>query len=147
MKNTASIEIDRPIEEVFKVTTERMPEWSKTVVEEKVIEETLEGVGTKFHMVTEERGRRMDFQGVVTRFDPPRESAARMVGKAFNIESAFTFEDLGGRTRVNQTASVTGNGLFKPMMMILGLVMGRAGCKAAEEELVCLKQYCEGQHG
>jgi hypothetical protein len=69
LHSLASVEIDRPIDEVFTYTNEKVPEWSLTVVEDEVIEDKS-GVGTTFRCVTEERGRRMDFQGVITQWEP-----------------------------------------------------------------------------
>ena len=39
MRSLASIEIDRPIDEVFTYTNEKVAEWSLTVVEDEVIEQ------------------------------------------------------------------------------------------------------------
>ena len=70
MHSTVSIEIDRPIDEVFTYTNEKVAEWSLTVVEDEPIQDTG-GVGTTFRCVTEDHGRRMEFHGVVTHWDPP----------------------------------------------------------------------------
>jgi hypothetical protein len=51
------IEIDRPIEDVFRLTLDHVPEWSLTVIEDEVLEENSEGVGTTFRIVTEEHGK------------------------------------------------------------------------------------------
>ena len=110
MQNEGSVEIDRPIDEVFLHTNACVAEWSIVVVENEVLEEKPEGVGTTFRTVTEDHGRRMEFQGVVTRHDPPHASAVRMIGKAFDIEAEYSFEDLSGRTRVTQRSSVSGKG-------------------------------------
>ncbi len=55
MHSIASIEIDRPIGEVFAYTNEKVAEWSLTVVEDEIIEDK-HGVGTTFRCVTEESG-------------------------------------------------------------------------------------------
>jgi hypothetical protein len=59
MKQQASVEIDRPIDEVFDYTNNHVAEWSITIVENEVIEEKPEGVGSTFRCVTEDHGRRM----------------------------------------------------------------------------------------
>jgi hypothetical protein len=82
MQNTASIEIDRSIEEVFDFTLNHVSEWSTIVVEDEVIDLIADGgVGTTFRVVTEERGKRMEFDGLVTRHDPPHQSTVQMIGK------------------------------------------------------------------
>lgn len=62
MHSLAGIEIDRPIDEVFTYTNDKVAEWSLTVVENEVIDDK-DGVGTTFRCVTEDNGRRLDLQG------------------------------------------------------------------------------------
>lgn len=143
MEYSASIEIDRPIEVVFELTNEHLPEWSKIVVEEQLIHKTPEVVGTTFRSVTESNGNRMVFDGTVTNYEPPHLNAVHLIGETFDIETAFTFEDLGGRTRVTQYSSVQGKGFFRLLFKLLGKFMYKSGCKASLKELQNLKQFCE----
>ena len=57
----------------------------------------------------------MDFQGVVTLWEPPTKSAISLTGKIFAIEAEHRFEDLHGRTRVTQESTVSGTGFVKIM--------------------------------
>ncbi len=143
MHNEASIEIDRPIDEVFRLTNEHVAEWSIIVIEDEVLSRTPEGVGTTFRTVTEDQGKRMEFQGVITQHDPPHVNAIRLTGTMFDIETKFTFEEHSGRTRVTQTASVTGKGFFKFFMFVFGWMMNRSHCEASKNELDSLKRFCE----
>lgn len=145
MHSQTSIEIDRPIDEVFRLTTEHMPEWSRILVEDEILQQTPEGVGTTFRTVTADHGRRMEFQEVITQYDPPCVNAVQMTGDMFDIETEFRFEDLGGRTRVSQTADVTGKGAFRVFLFLFGWLMIKANCKASQVELENLKQYCESE--
>ena len=146
MHSIASIEIDRPIDEVFAYTNDKVAEWSLTVVEDEVTEDK-NGVGTTFRCVTEEHGRRMDFQGVVTLWEPPTKSAISLTGKTFDIEAEYRFENLHGRTRVTQASNVTGKGLIKIMFFLFGWFMNKEGCKAVANELENLKAKLEGLPG
>jgi hypothetical protein len=146
MESAFSVEIDCPIEEVFEYTNNNVAEWSIVVVEEEVINETAEGVGTTFRVVTEDRGKRMEFAGVVTRHEPPTANSIEMVGQFFDIAAAYTFEDLGGRTRVSQTSSVQGKGFFKVVFFLTGWLMKKSSCDALEKELNQLKRLCEERH-
>ena len=143
MQSERSIEIDRPIHEVFRLTHEDVAEWSIVVVEDEVIDEKPEGVGTTFRSVTEDHGKRMEFQGVITAYDPPNTLAIELIGKMFDIEAAYTFEDLGGRTKVTQFSKVQGKGLLKLFFLMCGWMMNKANCDAQDKELNSLKQYCE----
>jgi hypothetical protein len=144
MQSEMSVEIDGPLEEVFeRFASANAAEWSLIVVEDEVLEETPDVVGTTFRTVTEERGRRMDFAGVVTRHDPPRAHAVRMVGKQFDIEALYLFEDIDGRTRLTQQSTVNGKGFFRAMFLFFGWMMRRSSCDALEQELTSLKRLIE----
>lgn len=143
MRSEASIQIDRPIEEVFALTTTRVADWSIMVVEDEVVEEKPEMVGTRFRTVTEERGHRMEFDGVVILHQAPTAHTVEMKGKQFDIEAAYRFEDLGGRTRVTVRSRVTAHGFTKVMFVLIGWAMKRSGCKAQAKELASLKRLVE----
>ena len=95
MQSTAAIDINCPIDHVFHVTTERVVEWSHIVVEDEPIDEKPQGVGSTFRCVTEDRGKRMTFDGVVTEHDPPPAHAIAMTGKMLDLQAAYPFEPLG----------------------------------------------------
>lgn len=143
MQTHANIEIDRPIEEVFELTNHHVAEWSLVVVDSEELHQTTEGVGSTFRMITEDRGNRMEFDGVVTRFEPPFSSAVHMTGQMFDILAEYEFEDLGGRTRVTQVSTVTGKGIAYVMFLLMGWLIRRSSCKAGRHELESLKAYCE----
>ena len=145
MKNSGTIVIDRSIDVVFELATNRMPEWSKIVVEETVFLEKPDGVGTTFKTITEENGKRMEFDGEVIRHQPPNLNAVKLMGKFFDIETEFQFEDVAGSTRVTQFADVNGKGVFKVILFVMGWLMSKAHCEASQRELECLKAFCESQ--
>tara|TARA_R110002072_G_scaffold233795_1_gene391347 strand:+ start:11561 stop:12016 length:456 start_codon:yes stop_codon:yes gene_type:complete len=145
MKTKASVEISRPIEEVFDFTNNHVVEWSITVVEDTVIEETPDRVGTTFKCITQSNGRKMNFQGVVTRWEPPHVSAIDLVGDAFGIEAAYFFERTPAGTRVTQKSVISPKGLLKVFFFLFGWMMGPAGCKEAQRELDNLKSVLESR--
>ncbi|MCH5373981.1 MAG: SRPBCC family protein, partial [Planctomycetes bacterium] len=130
MKSTGSVIIDRPIDEVFKLTNEHVAEWSIVVVAEERDEQTPDVVGSTFRTVTEDHGRKMEFQGVVTHYDPPTFSAVQLTGDAFDIEARYTFEEADGQTRVTQDSDVDGKGFFKVMLFLFGWAMKKSSCQA-----------------
>ncbi|TWT51772.1 SRPBCC family protein [Allorhodopirellula solitaria] len=146
MHSLASIEIDRPIREVFAYTNEKVPEWSLTVVEDEVIEDR-KGVGTTFRCVTEEKEHRMSFEGVITLWEPPTKSAVTLTGKNFDINAVYLFEDLNGRTRVTQESTVIGKGFVRIIFFVFGRLMSKQGCTAACRELESLKKKLESGAG
>ena len=144
MENVASIEINCPIDKVYQLATEKMPEWSLVVMDDQVIEEKPGGVGSTFRTITEDHGRRMEFDGVVTKCSPPCLHAVEMKGRVFDIESEFVFERISPvMTKVTQRAKVKGKGLFGVVMFLTGWLMKKSQCEASENELKSLKRYCE----
>lgn len=145
MKSTGSIIIDRPMEEVFKLTNERVPEWSIVVIEEERDEQTPGVVGSTFRTVTEDHGKKMEFQGIVTEYLVPTFSAVKLTGDAFDIEVEYTFENIDGKTRVTQDSDVSGKGFLKLFFLLFGWAMHKANCKAAQDEMESLKRFCESR--
>ena len=147
MRSTTSIEIDRPLEEVFDYTMNNVAEWSTIVVEDEVIEKKNGGgVGTTFRSVTEERGQRMEFAGEVTHYDRPAASTVVLKGKSFDIEAAYTFEAIDkNRTQVTQNSDVSPMGFLKVFFFLFGWLMKKSGCDAAQKEFENLKRHCEAR--
>lgn len=144
MKTEASILIHRPIAEVFAKTRDDVTVWSSTCVEDEVIESINNGgVGTTSRLVTEDRGRRMEFEGVVTEHNPPRQARVFFVGQVFDLDVNYLFESVGSGTRITQKAIIQGKGFAKVMFLLFGWAMKKSGCKAQEHELAALKDYCE----
>ena len=87
----------------------------------------------------------MEFQGVVTRHDPPNLSACQLTGSSFDIDAEYTFENLSGRTRVTVESIVTPKGFLKVVFFLTGWAMKGAGCKAQVNELESLKRIRESR--
>ena len=143
MENKLNIEIECPIEEVFRITNEQVAEWSLIVVANSLLEEGPRGVGTRFQTITEEQGHRLVFDGVVTCYEPPFKSAIKLTGKMFDIETEFNFQELFGKTQVTQTAKVCGRGFFEFYIILFGWFIKRGHCRANRKELENLKRFCE----
>jgi hypothetical protein len=145
MQTEMSIEIERPITQVFDYTTNNVAEWCSVVVKDEVIDKKPEGVGTTFRVITEERGHRMELDGVVTRHEPPTAHTVFMKGKQVDIEAEYFFKDLGGRTRVTQRSTVKGKGFVKLMLFLFGWLMKKSSRNALEKELSNLKRLIEAR--
>lgn len=142
MRTEGSVEINRPMEEVFRLTNDHVADWSTIVIEDHPINDD-KGVGARFRTVTEENGRRMEFDGVVTRYEPPHASAVHLAGPYFDIDVEYLFEKLADSTRVMQISTVTGKGFFGVIFKVFGWMMCRSSNDALEKELANLKRFCE----
>jgi uncharacterized protein YndB with AHSA1/START domain len=95
-----TVEVDRPIDEVFAylVDVERLPEWQAGVSEVRAdgpIEQ-----GARFRDVREFMGRRASSTLEVTAFEPPRRFAVRVVDGPIAYEIDHGLEESNGRTSV-----------------------------------------------
>lgn len=146
MQNETSIIIDGPIDKVFDLTLNNVAEWSNVVTREEILEDRNNGgVGTRMLIYTSDRGNEMVFDSEVINLDRPHTSAIKMTGKHFDIEAAYHFEDLGGRTKMTQFSTVEGKGFTKFMFSMFGWLMKRASCDAQNKELCSLKAYVEAR--
>lgn len=145
MRQQASVEIARPIDEVFEYTNNNVAEWSLTVVEDEMLETTPERIGSTFRCVTEDHGCRMDFSGEVIRYEPPNLSRIYLTGKRFDIDAEYRFEGLDGATRVTLESVVYPRGLTRVFFVLAGWMFHKSGCRAQQAELDNLKQILEGR--
>ena len=144
MRTEGSVEIDRAIEDVFRLTNDDVSRWSQVVIEDEVIEKRPGNIGTTFRSVTEDRGRRMEFLGTLTQYEPPTFSAVHLVGEMFDLDVEYLFEDLGeGKTKVTQRSNVAAKGLIKFFFLLWGWAMRGSSRRALQVELQNLKKFCE----
>ena len=146
MITEGSIVVDRQIEDVFDYTTSNVAEWSDIVIEEEMVEEKPDGVGSKFRTVTEDRGRRMEFLGETLEHNRPKLSRVFLRGDAFEMDVEYRFEELSGKTRVSQKSNVKGKGMFRVLLPVMGVLMRKSGCRALQKELENLKRCCEDRY-
>lgn len=145
MRTELSVEIERPIEEVFAKALDDVAAWSIIVVEDELIEETPEIVGSTFRTITEENGRRMEFIGMVMEHEPPHRSRVELTNKAFNLDVTYLFEPTSSGTRVTQYSEAKPNGLVMKLMFgVMAPFMRKSSCDAQSKELNSLKAFCEG---
>jgi hypothetical protein len=147
MQIHVSVEIDRPIEEVFQYTTQHVPEWNSTVVEHQIIEDVSRGdVGTLFRSVMVDKGRRLDFRGTVIDHDPPRHTLLHLSGQYFDMVIDYRFEDLRDRTRVTQDTEVLGKGFNKFVLAAIGWLLQDSAARPIQLELDHLKRRLESRN-
>ena len=146
MKGTYSIDIERPREQVFAFLDddENLPKMVPNLVDQGVIEETPEKVGTTFWHVYEEKGRRMKMTGVVTEHRPPERMAVKLDGAFFGLKVTYELEALGPTsTRLTQHSEARFKHVFKLMGLIFGAKMEREGKQAQVECFATMKALIE----
>ncbi len=141
-----SVEINRPLEEVFNYVANRenLPEWSTLVQEvQKETQGALEE-GARFTTVAKFLGRRFETPYEVVVHDPPRRHTDRSRGGPFEQEYTHIFEEAaGGGTRLTQVSDAEPGGFFK----LAGPLLERAGRRQFRADLENLKDIQEAQGG
>ena len=145
MRTQGSIEIDRPIDDVFRLTNDHVAEWSLTVVSDEILERTANVVGTTFHTVTNGHGATMEFDGVVTAYEPPFRNVVSLSCKSFDLDVEYQFEVVGEGTRVTQISDVHPKGFLKIIFALFGWLMVRSSGDELTKELQSLKSFCESR--
>jgi carbon monoxide dehydrogenase subunit G len=70
------------------------------LVESEPLDEGQPALGSRFHDVFEEHGRRIELEAELVEFDPPRAQTVKLTGSAFEATSAQRLESVDGGTRL-----------------------------------------------
>ena len=131
MRVEESIEINRPLEEVFDymANPENLPEWTGLVVEVGDVQTSTSGPlqeGDAFTLVGKFLGRRFETPYERTSYEPNRRYTDRATGgPVSNQEWRYTFEELAGGTRLTRVAEGEPEGFFKLADPIIERVLKR----------------------
>ncbi len=146
MKTTYSVEIDAPPARVFHFIedSDRVMEWLPNIVENENTEVTPEKVGTKFRQVYVENGRRIEMQGVVTKFEKDRRLACAITGNRVDLNVDYQLVDLDGRTRLTQVTDIFFKGFFVRLIFKMAArFSSKASAQPLDERFAKLKQLAE----
>ena len=118
-----TIEIDRPIDEVFAYLTDvqRLPEWQSSVTWVQPPESMA--AGARVEELREFMGRRAKSTLEVDAYEPPARFALRAVEGPVRYDVDHRLQDVGGRTRmaVVGTAKVPGMLSFAARPLVKGI--------------------------
>jgi len=139
-----SIEIQKPVQEVWDFVNDpsRLKEWLPTLVEERPLNDILEGVGARFEQTYNEGSRTMTLTGECTFFEPTTRMAIILEGKGFSVDVVYDFEEISGGTRVTQHSDMKAHSFFLKLFMPL---MRRGGEKRLAENFSLLKEILEAE--
>ena len=138
-----SVEINRPLEEVFSYVAnpENLPEWSGIVLDVRKEEGPLRE-GTRFTTVAKFLGRRFETPFEVVSYEHPRRSSHKSMGGPMPQEWTRTFEETAsGGTRLRQVVEGEPGGFFR----LAGPLLERAGRRQFRTDLENLKDLLEAQ--
>ncbi len=136
-----SIEISRPVEDVFAVLTDvtKLGRWFPLDVEERWTSPPPHGIGSTRRATVRMMGRAAENDAVVTAYDPPRLAAMKGTSRSAPFEATLRFAPIEGGARVDVETSILMGGLMRPV----GALVGRWYGGRWDRGLVNLKRMME----
>jgi uncharacterized membrane protein len=110
-----SIEIDRPIDEVwaFVHDTSKDALWQTTLRESELLTERPLGVGTRVRELRQFLGVRVELAWEVTEYEPNRKSSIKGVSGPVPLKGSYLLEPVTGGTKFTVIGELDAHGLFK----------------------------------
>lgn len=141
MQFVNTVTIDRPAHDVFTFVAdlENLPKWNYAIEETRKTSDGPVGVGTTYRQVRSVPTRSEETLRV-TEMHPDRRLAVHGDLGPFVATLSYEFEDVGGRTRLTNTADLEGRGLTK----LAGPIVSGRVREAVAANLGVLKQLLEG---
>ena len=120
-----SIEIQRPVQEVFDFVADQRnePLYNPDMVTSEKTTDGPIGVGTRFSAQTMSRGKAVDMVIEVTRFERPRRLDSTTHMAAMDLDGSLTFDPIHGGTRMSWAWNIHPSGAllwFKPLVGVIG---------------------------
>ena len=117
-----SVQIKRPVDEVFAYTTEAKswPKWQSFIIEAEQTSQGPKGVGTTFKGTNRMMGRSMKWTAKVTEYEPNRKWAKNIICGSVFIEERMTYDPMEGGINFTIVYDMKVGGflkLFSPMVV------------------------------
>ena len=142
LKMEMSVEIRRPVEEVFAYLTDpaTAPEWNSAVLECRAEPPGPIRVGSKIHIVGRILGRRIESTNEVTELVANRKFVQK-ANSPFRLEATYLAEATTGGTKISVELVAEPGGFFK----VAEPVLGRMTKKQIEAQLDTMKELLEAR--
>jgi carbon monoxide dehydrogenase subunit G len=126
-KIVRSVEIERPIEEVFEFANDPAKDvlWQTTLVESEQLTEGPLQIGSR---VREERrflGVKLETTWEVTEYEPPTRSAIKAISGPVPFNGGYALEPLGRATRLTVNGDIDAHGFFKLAEPVFARIVAR----------------------
>ena len=138
-----SIDIDKPIGEVFDVVAdfERFPDWRTGLLDAKVTSAGPVGKGTTYLYDMKTMGKVIETSGLVEDYQPPDGYSWKSTSGPFPISGKIILEPVNGGTRLTERLEVDPGGFFK----LAEPLMVKQQQRQMEKDLIQLKELLERQ--
>ena len=141
MSTQFSVEIQRPVNEVFEFVSDpnNLPLWGEGITEVSVDTDNPVQTGTKFIIKNKMGGRTQEFESEVLSFEPDSEYSFKTGSGATGYISHRKFDEIGAATRITEQIDGQQSGLAK---LVAPLVLGFVK-KSHYNSLLKLKEVLE----
>ena len=145
MRIEHTVEIDRPVDEVFAfmASVENLPSWAENTVQAEQTSAGPVGEGTTCRVVNRAMGQQLDHRFVVTEYEPNRRYAARSTSGPFPMALSYTVEPAGAGTRLHVVSEAEPGGLMK----LAGPMIDRMARRQIAVDHANLKRLLESRSG
>ena len=135
------VDIQRPVEDVFAFASNssNLPLYDKYILEAKKVTDGPLGVGTIFHLNTNQFGLRMIIIQEFIVYEPSRYFAFRVDSRKFPVESHYVLESHANSTLVTGEREPEPRGIWKLLIPLVSITAK----KKFETEIYNLKHYLE----
>lgn len=139
MRMQRQIEIDAPIERVFRLLSEpeEMKRWIPELMEVTHVSGEINTPGATFKQKLKEGGRVGTYDGEVLAFEAPRHVAVRIFNRMFEVRTDYKLDSDGQRTRLDYTADLVPKVWWMKLMTKL---FGRFNERIVDEQMRRLQQ-------
>lgn len=143
IKIETSVQINRPIEEVFAYVAniKNLPLWAGPVTEARQISEGPIGVGTMQTQSAQFLGRKMESTQEVIEYVLNKTLSTKSTSGPLPLEIHYAFEPAGNGTKIEIEANLDAGGFFKLAEPIAGRMLQRQTASDAET----LKELLEAE--
>lgn len=134
MRYVASLEVPRPIDEVFDYLARfsLAAEWDPGVAEAAQVTDDPVGLGSRFRLVAVFLGNRVPLTYEIVEYDRPNRVVLEASTSSAHSLDAITFEAVAGGTRITYDALLEFKGLFRPLSPLLAAAFRRIGDAATK---------------
>jgi uncharacterized membrane protein len=145
MKVSFHIHISKPAEIIFPwlAEPEKAMQWQKNVKSGEIIAKNPEVIGTTFKEEIEEDGKKLEMEGIITKFKQNEEIGFHLESKIHRVDVNYSIEEYDEKSRVTCGAKIK----WKFPLNILSILLGRRMNKGISEQLASefieLKNMCE----
>lgn len=146
MKTSKTTVINAPNDIVFLwlEDDERLCQWVPNIVEDEVLVDTPEKVGSKFKQVFLERGKQMEMVGEITAYTENERMRVYMIGDMFDLDVDYILKSPApDQTELTQNTAITFKGfmkLFTPLFALMGKISKNDPQQDAHNKLKALAE-------